>query len=130
VQLTTLAACGDVQRNVMGCPAPYKHPIYQQVQELVDRSGQYFTPRTPAYHELWIQDSGTGNANWQAGGRRMRTRSNRFTARRTLPRKFKMAVGFASDNCVDIYTHDLGFLAVVRDGAVVATTCWPAAARE
>ncbi len=117
VQLTTLAACGDVQRNVMGCPAPYRHPVYQQVQELVDALAQHFTPRTPAYHELWIQDPDTGER--QLAGGRSEDEIEPIYGKVYLPRKFKMAVGFASDNCIDIYTHDLGFLAVVRDGTII-----------
>lgn len=117
VQLTTLAACGDVTRNVMGCPAPYKHPIYQQVQDLVDALALHFTPRTPAYHELWIGDPDTGEQ--QLSGGRTEEEVEPIYGQVYLPRKFKIAVGFASDNCIDIYTHDLGFLAVVRDGAIV-----------
>ncbi len=117
VQLTTLAACGDVLRNVMGCPAPYKHPVYHQVQELVETLAHHFTPRTPAYHELWIQDPDTGEPQLAGGGPDEDVEP--IYGKVYLPRKFKMAVGFASDNCVDIYTHDLGFLAVVRDGDVI-----------
>jgi len=117
VQLTTLAACGDVSRNVMGCPAPYKRPVYQQVQELVETLAEHFAPRTPAYHELWVQDPDTGER--QLAGGRPEDEVEPIYGKVYLPRKFKMAVGFASDNCVDIYTHDLGFLAVVRDGAII-----------
>ncbi len=117
VQLTTLAGCGDVSRNVMGCPAPYKHPIYQEVQALADALALHFTPRTPAYHELWIGDPDTSEQRLAGGGTDDEVEP--IYGKVYLPRKFKMAVGFASDNCIDIYTHDLGFLAVVRDGAIV-----------
>ncbi|MCU0875234.1 MAG: NADPH-dependent assimilatory sulfite reductase hemoprotein subunit [Pirellulaceae bacterium] len=117
VQLTTLAACGDVVRNVMGCPAPYSDPLHQQVQGLVEALSQHFAPRTPAYHELWLQDPGTGERELVGG--RTEDEIEPIYGKTYLPRKFKIAVGFASDNCVDIYTHDLGFLAVVRDGEIV-----------
>ena len=117
VQLTTLAACGDVQRNVMGCPAPYRDPLHQQLQDLVDELSEHFAPRTPAYHELWIQDPDTGER--ELAGGRTDDEIEPIYGKTYLPRKFKTAVGFASDNCVDIYTHDLGFLAVVRDGEIV-----------
>jgi len=119
VQLTTLAACGDVSRNVMGCPAPYKRPMYQQVQALVEALAGHFTPRTPAYHELWIQDADTGKRQLAGGGTAAAEEAvEPIYGKVYLPRKFKMAVGFAWDNCVDLYTHDLGFLAVVRDGTI------------
>jgi sulfite reductase (ferredoxin) len=120
VQLTTLAACGDVQRNVMGCPAPYADPLHQQLQRLVHALSEHFTPRTPAYHELWVEDPETGRREL-AGGRVEQTEDEvePIYGKTYLPRKFKTAVGFASDNCVDIYTQDLGFLAVVCDGEII-----------
>jgi sulfite reductase (ferredoxin) len=122
VQLTTLAACGDVSRNVMGCPAPYADPQHQQVQTLVEALSEHFAPRTPAYHELWIEDPETGQREW-AGGQTEASEEldgvEPIYGKTYLPRKFKIAVGFADDNCVDIYTHDLGFLAVVREGRII-----------
>ena len=53
VQLTTLAACGDVERNVMCSPAPYKRdPVYDQMQDLARRLARHLQPHTPAYHDL------------------------------------------------------------------------------
>src|SRR5690606_13113360 len=60
IQLSTLGACGDVNRNVVCCPAPYKTPLYAQIQELSSRLAQHFAPRTSAYHELWLTDVETG----------------------------------------------------------------------
>lgn len=117
VQLTTLAACGDVSRNVMACPAPYQRPDCEQVQALAGALAHHFAPRTPAYHELWLQDLDTGER--QLAGGRTDDEVEPIYGKTYLPRKFKMAVGFASDNCVDLYTQDLGFLAVVRDGVIV-----------
>ena len=124
VQLTTLAACGDVSRNVMGCPAPYADPLHRQVQALVEALATHFAPRTPAYHELWVQDPDTGQTEL-AGGRTETSGEpgeddvEPIYGKTYLPRKFKIAVGFADDNCVDIYTQDLGFLAIVQDGEII-----------
>jgi len=118
VQLTTIAACGDVKRNVMCSPYPYKgDSVYEQLFEMADRLSEAFKPRTPAYHELWIQAPDTGEPQLAGGGPDEEVEP--IYGKLYLPRKFKMAVGFASDNCVDIYTHDLGFLAVVRDGTII-----------
>ena len=122
VQLTTLAACGDVSRNVMGCPAPYADPPHQQVQTLVEALSEHFAPRTPAYHELWIEDPETGQRELAGGPSEAGEELDGVEpiyGKTYLPRKFKIAVGFADDNCVDIYTHDLGFLAVVREGQII-----------
>src|SRR5262245_52564060 len=60
IQLSTLGACGDVNRNVMCCPAPYKSNIYRQTQQLADQIAAHFAPRSRAYHEVWLTDSSTG----------------------------------------------------------------------
>ena len=61
VQLTTLSACGDVERNVMCSPCPYKgDPVYDQMQDLADRLAVHLRPHTSAYHELWLTDQETG----------------------------------------------------------------------
>src|SRR5262245_11784023 len=61
VQLSTLGACGDVNRNVMCCPAPhYNDPVHDQMQALADRLAAHFAPRTGAYHEIWLTDPETG----------------------------------------------------------------------
>lgn len=124
VQLTTLAACGDVSRNVMGCPAPYADPLHRQVQALVETLSTHFAPRTPAYHELWVQDPDTGQTELaggrtETGGEPGEDDVEPIYGKTYLPRKFKIAVGFADDNCVDIYTQDLGFLAIVQDGEII-----------
>jgi sulfite reductase (ferredoxin) len=118
VQLTTLAACGDVKRNVMCCPAPYQQPIYRSTQALADRLAEHLKPRTPAYHELWLQDPDSGEQQL-AGGGRAGEEVEPIYGKQYLPRKFKIGIGFCFDNCIDVYTHDLGFLAIVRQGELV-----------
>src|SRR6266436_10356044 len=52
--LSTLAACGDVTRNVMACPAPAANRAQAQVQEIAHRIAMHLAPRTHAYHEIWV----------------------------------------------------------------------------
>lgn len=117
VHLSTLAACGDVRRNVMCCPAPYQQPLYADAQALAQRLADHLRPQTRAYHEIWLRDADGGEPQRADGGTPPADEEPLYGPR-YLPRKFKIAVGFAFDNCVDIYTHDLGFLAVVRDGHI------------
>lgn len=58
-QLTTLGACGDVNRNVMCCPAPYKDAIHAEMQALADTITDQLAPRTKAYHEIWLKHGDT-----------------------------------------------------------------------
>jgi sulfite reductase (ferredoxin) len=120
VQLTTLGACGDVNRNVMCCPAPYRHAIYDDTQAMADTLASHLAPRTRAYHELWVTDVASGVKELAGGGPELAPEEvEPIYLQRYLPRKFKIAIGFPFDNCVDIYTNDLGLLAVIRDDKVV-----------
>lgn len=117
IQLSTLAACGDVNRNVMCCPAPYKDPVHTALQQLTDDLAQHLAPRTKAYYEIWVKDPDSGESQLVGGAPEEDVEP--IYGKHYLPRKFKIAVGLPEDNCVDIYTNDLGFLAIVRDGQVV-----------
>lgn len=118
IQLSTLGACGDVNRNVMCCPAPYKKPFYEQTQKLADEIAAHLAPRTKAYHDLWLTDVSTGEKQLVAGdsdGYEVEPIYGKFY----MPRKFKIAIGFPFDNCVDLYANDLGLLAIVKHDQVV-----------
>ncbi len=115
-KLTTLAACGDVNRNVMCCPAPYKNsPVRRAMQETALRVADHLKPRTTAYYDIWLKDD-DGNE----------VKLDEFTpvdepiyGTHYLPRKFKIGFALPDDNCVDVYTQDIGFLAVVENDTIV-----------
>ena len=120
IQLSTLGACGDVNRNVMCCPAPYANAIYRQTQALADKLAAHFAPRTRAYHELWLTDTTTGQQTLasdpaSADGFDIEPIYGKFY----MPRKFKMAIGYTFDNCVDLYANDLGLLAITDGDQIV-----------
>jgi len=70
VQLTTLAACGDVERNVMCCPAPHHNDsVHDEMQRLADQVANHLAPRTRAYHEIWLRDPDTGEDHLVGGGK-------------------------------------------------------------
>ena len=115
VQLSTLAACGDVERNVMCCPAPSNDSIHQEMQALADRIAEHLCPRTTAYHEIWLND---GEEKTLVGGGSNGHEIEPIYGPTYLPRKFKTGIGLPEDNCVDLYAQDLGLLAIVRDGKI------------
>ncbi|QDV65307.1 NADPH-dependent assimilatory sulfite reductase hemoprotein subunit [Crateriforma conspicua] len=117
VGLSTLAACGDVNRNIMCCPAKRTGPLHNTIQQLADELTVALAPQTPAYHELWLTDDETGEKELVGGGPGEVVEP--LYGPRYLPRKFKIGIALPDDNCIDIYTQDLGFLAVVRDGEVI-----------
>lgn len=107
--VSTLAACGDVERNVMSCPAPIRdNPVRDQMQQLADRIAEHLCPRTTAYHDIWLN-----------GEKVKQPRPNGevepIYGKTYLPRKFKTAIALPEDNCVDVLTNDCGLL-VKHDG--------------
>jgi sulfite reductase (ferredoxin) len=119
VQLSTLAACGDVERNIMCCPAPHHHdPVHAELQALADQLAVHLCPRTRAYHELWLTDSETGEKQLCGGGAQ-EPEVEPIYGPTYLPRKFKTAIGLPGDNCVDLYTNDLGLMAICKDFKII-----------
>ncbi len=119
IQLTTLAACGDVERNVMCCPAPHKQdPVRAELQSLADRLAAHLAPRTRAYHEIWLTDPSNGEEQLVGGGREGHDIEPIYGPT-YLPRKFKTAIGLPDDNCVDLYANDLGLMAITDAGRIV-----------
>lgn len=116
LRLSTLGACGDVNRNVMACPLPINRPCYHQVQALADQLSDYFLPQSNAYFEIWLKDlqSGEQECTLQMDAEREPIYGSVY-----LPRKFKAAIAFAFDNSVDVQTNDLALVAVVEQDQVV-----------
>jgi sulfite reductase (NADPH) hemoprotein beta-component len=102
--LTTIAACGDVNRNVMCNPNPYRSALHREVFDWACRISEYLTPNTRAYHEIWLDD------RLVAGGE---PDHEPIYGRTYLPRKFKIAIAVPPSNDVDVRAHDLGFIAIV-----------------
>jgi sulfite reductase (ferredoxin) len=117
IKLTTLAACGDVERNVMCCPAPHHDsPVRRQMQEMADAIAEHLKPRTTAYYDIWLTDENGEKTNVAENFRPVEEPIYGATY---LPRKFKTAIALPEDNCIDIYTNDLGLLAVVEQDRIV-----------
>ena len=103
--LDTLAACGDVNRNVMASPLPASSAIHREVRTDADRLSAHLTPATRAYHELWLD------------GEKLEGRDAEPIYGDTyLPRKFKTAFVVPPQNDVDVFAQDLGFIAITVDG--------------
>ena len=103
--LDTLAACGDVNRNVMAPPLPALSAIHREVREDAERLSAHLTPATRAYHELWLDGEKV------EGGDAEPIYGDTY-----LPRKFKTAFVVPPRNDVDVFAQDLGFIAITRGG--------------
>lgn len=113
--LTTLAACGDVNRNVMCCPAPMKDEVHLAMQSLAKQLAEHFKPKTTGYREIWLTDDQGESHSAES----FVPVEEPIYGKYYLPRKFKMAITLPEDNCVDIYANDLGFLVVVENDKII-----------
>ena len=119
VQMSSLAGCGDVERNIMCCPAPiHGNPVRDEMQAKVDELAKHLAPRTRAYYEIWLTDPDTGEKTL-AGGTSGEKDVEPIYGPTYLPRKFKTAFALPEDNCTDIYANDLGFLVVHEGGKIL-----------
>src|SRR5229473_2181503 len=109
--LSTLGACGDVERNVMACPAPHQDGVHAQLQETAATLAAHLAPRSRAYHEIWIDGKPLDDQAAEAD-------IEPLYGKVYLPRKFKTGLALPEDNCIDVYAQDLGLLAIVENGDV------------
>ena len=105
VLLDSIAACGDVNRNVMAPPNPEHSAVHQQVYELARGFSEFALPKTRAYHEIWLDDE------LAAGGE---PEEEPLYGSTYLPRKFKTGFAVPPSNDVDLFSQDLGFIAIVE----------------
>ena len=105
--MDTLAACGDVNRNVMAPPLPALSAVHRQVQADAARLSRHLTPATRAYHEIWLEGEKLAEPDVEP-----------IYGNTYLPRKFKTAFVVPPQNDVDVFAQDLGFIAIVESGVV------------
>lgn len=108
--LDTISACGDVNRNVMSHANPSESPFYAEVIEMAKNIGNHLLPKTRAYHEIWLDEKLVADSRTEEP----------IYGDRYLPRKFKIAVVIPPNNDCDIYSQDLGFIAIVENNKIVA----------
>jgi sulfite reductase (NADPH) hemoprotein beta-component len=104
--IDTIAACGDVNRNVLASPNPVESRAHAAAHDWAKRLSEHLLPHTRAYHEIWLDGEKV------AGSPEVEP----IYGPTYLPRKFKAAIAVPPVNDVDVYTQDLGFIAIVEDG--------------
>lgn len=101
--VTTFGACGDIVRNVMSCPAPTTDRERAAVEKYALALSKHLTARTSSYHQLWI------NGEQMIVDEEI---DEPIYGRTYLPRKFKIGVAYPGDNCIDVFTQDVGLIAL------------------
>ncbi|MGB8041376.1 MAG: NADPH-dependent assimilatory sulfite reductase hemoprotein subunit, partial [Pseudolabrys sp.] len=108
VLLNSIAACGDINRNVMCNVLPEQSHAHAAAIELARSISDHLLPRTPAYREIWLDGERI------AGGEEEVVEP--IYGKTYLPRKFKIVVAVPPSNDVDVFAHDLGYIAIVDAG--------------
>jgi len=107
ILLDTIAACGDVNRNVMSSANPFESPVHAEIAEDAKRISAYLTPQTGAYREIWL------DGKLVEGGEK---EEEPLYGKTYLPRKFKTAIAIPPRNDTDVLSNDLGFIAIIENG--------------
>jgi sulfite reductase (NADPH) hemoprotein beta-component len=105
VLLDTIAACGDVNRTVMANPNPYQSRAHAEALDLARALSDHLLPRTPAWREIWLDGERV------VGGEEEVVEP--ILGKTYLPRKFKTVIAVPPSNDVDVFAHDLGFIAIL-----------------
>lgn len=110
--LSTIAACGDVNRNVMCNPNPNQSELHGEVYEWSKRISDHLLPQTSAYHEIWLDGEKVADS-------REEREVEPIYGPVYLPRKFKIGVAVPPSNDIDVFSQDLGFIAIEEDGKLL-----------
>ena len=109
-KLDSIAACGDVNRNVLCSAHPKQSPIHEEVHAYADKLSTLLLPKTKAYYEIWLEDD------------KIAEQSNEEDALyqdRYLPRKFKIAIAIPPNNDIDVFGNDLGLIAIIENNKLI-----------
>lgn len=112
--VSTIAACGDVKRNVMAPPTPAYTLVRSQVLEDCYRVTEELTPRTQAYHSIWID-----GVQLNLDDPENKNFVDPLYGKNYLPRKFKVAFAIPPVNDMDIFTNCVGFIAIVENEQLI-----------
>jgi sulfite reductase (NADPH) hemoprotein beta-component len=107
---STLAACGDVNRNVMAAPTPATSPLVDEIQRHAATVADALLPKTRAYHQIWVEGVELKLTEEDAHF------VDPLYGKTYLPRKFKVAFAIPPLNDIDVLTNDCGFIAIIENG--------------
>ncbi|HSY09326.1 MAG TPA: NADPH-dependent assimilatory sulfite reductase hemoprotein subunit, partial [Candidatus Dormibacteraeota bacterium] len=112
--LSTLAACGDVSRNVLAPPTPAYTKAREQVVADCHKIAMMLAPQTKAYHSIWID-----GVQLNLEDEENKNFVDPLYGKTYLPRKFKVAFAIPPVNDIDVFTNDVGLIAIVENDQLV-----------
>lgn len=108
--LDSIAACGDVNRNVICSSHPQVSPLHEEIFAFADKLSKHLLPKTKAYYEIFVDDEVVYERE---------TEKDELYEDRYLPRKFKIAIAIPPTNDVDVFANDIGLIAVIEDSKFI-----------
>jgi sulfite reductase (NADPH) hemoprotein beta-component len=108
--IDTLAACGDVNRNVMVAANPLRSALHATLHADAARLSEHLLPNTRAYHEIWLDGEKVAGSGEE---------EDPIYGATYLPRKFKTAFALPPVNDVDVFANDLGYIGIVEEDVLV-----------
>ncbi|OSZ73551.1 sulfite reductase subunit beta [Chitinophagaceae bacterium IBVUCB2] len=109
LQLDSIAACGDVNRNVTCSAHPNESPVHEEVFKYADKISLLALPKTRAYYEIWLDEEQIAD----------KQEEDPLYQDRYLPRKFKIGIAIPPNNDVDVLTNDVGLIAIIENNMLV-----------
>ena len=106
LHLDSIAACGDVNRNVICSAHPKQSPIHEEVFRYADTISRLALPKTHAYYEIWLDEEQLADKQSEV---------DPLYQDRYLPRKFKIAIAIPPNNEVDVFANDIGLIAIIEN---------------
>jgi sulfite reductase (NADPH) hemoprotein beta-component len=104
--LTTIATCGDINRNVLCTSNPRQSPLHEEIFSYAKDIDQLLLPKTHAYYEIWLDEEKIIDRQ---------SEEDPLYQDRYMPRKFKIAIAIPPNNDVDVFANDIGLIAVIED---------------
>ncbi len=106
LHLDSIAACGDVNRNVICSAHPKQSALHEQVFAYADKISRLALPKTRSYYEIWLNEAPLSDKKEEA---------DPLYQDRYLPRKFKIAIAIPPNNEVDVFANDIGLIAIIEN---------------
>lgn len=107
--LDSIATCGDINRNITCASHPKQSPVHAEIFAFADKISELLMPKTKAYYEIWLDEEKIVDKKEE---------EDPLYKDHYLPRKFKIGIAIPPNNDVDVFTNDLGLIAIIEDGVL------------
>ena len=104
--LDSIATCGDINRNVSCSSNPTESPLHKLVFAYADKISKLLMPKTKAYYEIWLDEELLIDK---------KAEEDPLYQNRYMPRKFKIGIAIPPNNDVDVFTNDIGLIAIIEN---------------